>query len=318
MSTYGLSFSKLCPVQMVPQGIAPLPPYNFLHMDMYSYAAQSGRYDGYRPYLQKWQTTDNIALQCITRDLGPVQVELINAHERVFGIYPLAQIVTTAVTSPYQLYEGDIPLLDIEPGIYWLRAVAGIGETKVTFISEPQCIQDEHPKTLYFEYSNTRNQAATIFSTGYSPAIRVEGNIINFSPRSRFAAYEDEPANMYLLDGTPYRQFTLWVGDSFGLPPYMADKINRVFTLNTVSIDGKGFVRGEDAQLEPVARTNGMPGTWWQMEIREALNQDATSQDIEGVVDGGAILVNVDAALFGDLTDQVSSNPIQITVLQDN
>lgn len=318
MSTYGMAFSKLCPIQFFPEVVVQLPTYNFKHMDAYSYANQSGRYDGYRPYVQKWQTSDNIALQCITRDLGPVQAEVINQYGRVFGIYPLEDISTTAVSSPYILYEGDIPLLTFEPGTYWIRVTAGIDGAKVIFLSEPICLQDEWQNTLYLEYSNSRNQAATIFSTGYSPAIRVEGNIIDFLPRSRVAMYEDQPANMFMLDGTAFRQFTLFIGDSFGLPNYMADKVNRIFTLDNVRIDGKGFVRDEDAQLEPVNRVNGMPGTWWRLGIREAQNLDAISQDTDGELNGGAILVNVDAALFGDLTEQVSSNPIQIELLEDN
>jgi len=144
MSTYGLAFSKLCPVQFVPQGTSNLPPYNFKHMDAYSYYEQSGRYDGYRPYLQKWQTSDIIALQCISRELGPVQVDVINKYGRVFDTVILDGITTTAVTTPYQLFQGEIELSGLEPGIYWLKATAGIPGTEVTFISQPLDIQELH------------------------------------------------------------------------------------------------------------------------------------------------------------------------------
>lgn len=315
MATYGLSFSKLCPIQFVPEGITLPDVYNFRHMDTNNFEDQSTRYTDYKPYGQKWQTSDNIHLQCISRDLGPVQVDVINKHDRVFGSYPLSQVVTSTVSSPYQLFQGDINLSVFDSGCYRLRCTAGIGSTTVVFLSEWLNIAEIWSKTLLFQYTNTRNQAGTIFTTGYTPSFRIEGNIIDFVPRSRFSSYEDEPANQYLLEGVPYRQFTLFAGDSFGLPPWAIDKLNRIMTLNTVLIDGKQFVRTEGAQFESVNRINGVPGTWWRLEVREAFNLDNTGLTTEGIANESAVLINVDTMLFGDLTGQVSSNPIQIEVL---
>lgn len=315
MATYGLSFSMLCPVQMVPQGVIEQDVYNFRHMDLWTFEEQSTRYSDYHPYGQKWQTSDNIHLQCISRNLGPVQVDVINRHGRVFGSYPLQQITTPAVANPYQLFQGDINLTVFNPGCYRLRCTAGIGAQVVVFLSEWLNLAEFWPKTLLFQYTNTRNQAATIFTVGYTPSYRIEGNIIDFAPRSRFSSYEDEPANQYLLEGVPYRQFTLFAGDSFGLPPWAIDKLNRIMTLNTVLIDGKQFVRSDDAQFEAVGRVNGMPGTWWRMEIREAFNLDNVSMTTDNVSNQSVVLINVDSAEFGDLTTQVSSNPVQIEIL---
>lgn len=315
MATYGLSFSMLCPVQMVPQGVIEQDVYNFRHMDLWTFEEQSTRYSDYHPYGQKWQTSDNIHLQCISRNLGPVQVDVINRHGRVFGSYPLEQITTSAVASPYQLFQGDINLTVFDPGCYRLRCTAGIGAQVVVFLSEWLNLAERWPKTLLFQYTNTRNQAATIFTEGYTPSYRIEGNIIDYVPRSRFSSYEDEPANQYLLEGVPYRQFTLFAGDSFGLPPWAIDKLNRIMTLNSIMIDGKYFVRGDDAQFEAVGRVNGVHGTWWRMEIREAFNLDNTSITTDNRSNERVVLINVDSALFGDLSTQVSSNPVQIEIL---
>jgi len=315
MSSYGLSFSKLCPVQFYPQTYSQDGRYNFKHMDAYSFASQSERYGGYQPYNQKWQTNDSIPLQCITNSLGPVQIDVVNKHGRVFDTYLMDVITTTAVALPYILYETTVELSGLEEGTYFLKCTAGIDAATVVFISEPLCVKESHTKTMLFEYSNTRNQAATIFSTGYAPCFRVESFLHDFAPGSRFSSYEDEPANMYLIEGQAFRKFSLFIGDGFGVPPYVADKVNRIFNLNTVLIDGKAFVRDEDAQLDPVSRVNGMPGTWWRLPVREAFNYDAVSQDTDGELNGAAVLINVDTALFGDLSGQVVSNPVQITVL---
>lgn len=315
MATYGLSFSKLCPVQFVPQGVALPDVYNHRHMDAHTYAEQSTRYQGYRPYCAKWQTNDIISLQAITRDLGPVQIDVLNEQGQTVNSQTLTQIITTAVQAPYQLFEGDITLAGLEPGHYQLRCTAGIDTAVVTFLSEWIHVDTSWPTTLLLEYSNTRNQAAMVFSTGYNPSFRLEGNLIDFAPRSRFTSYEDEPANMHLIEGIAYREFVLFAGDGFGLPPYVADKLNRILTLDTVRIDGRQFARAENAQLEPVNRVNGMPGTWWRIELREALNTDNTSLTTDGQLNQAAVLINVDTALFGDLTGQVSSNPVQVEVL---
>jgi hypothetical protein len=315
MSSYGLSFSKLCPVQFYPESYSQDGRYNFKHMDAYSFSGQSERYGGYQPYNQKWQTNDNIPLQCITNSLGPVQIDVVNKHGRVFGTYLMDVVTTTAVALPYILYETTIDLSGLEEGTYFLKCTAGIDAATVIFMSEPLCVKEIHPKSMLFEYSNTRNQAATIFSTGYSPCFRVESFLHDFAPGSRFSSYEDEPANMYLIEGQAFRKFSLFIGDGFGVPPYVADKINRIFNLNTVLIDGKAFVRDEDSQIEAVGRVPGMPGTWWRLPVREAFNYDAMSQDTDGELNGAAVLINVDTALFGDLSGQVVSNPVQITVL---
>jgi hypothetical protein len=235
----------------------------------------------------------------------------------VFGAYPLSQITTAAVSDPYQLFQGDINLSVFDPGCYRLRCTAGIGATTVVFLSEWLNIAERWPKTLLFQYTNTRNQAATIFTTGYTPSYRIEGNIIDFTPRSRFSSYEDEPANEYLLEGVPYRQYTLFAGDSFGLPPWAIDKLNRIMTLNTILIDGKQFVRNEDAQFEAVGRNNGLPGTWWRLEMREAYNLDNTSMTTDNRSNERVVLISIDSAEFGDLTDQTqaSSNPVIIEIL---
>ena len=315
MSTYGLSFSKLCPVEFVPQGVVRPDVYNFKHLDTASFADRNQRYMGYRPYCQKWMQSDIISLQCISRNLGPVQVQVLNKYGRVFGTYPLAQVTTPAVGTPYQLFEGDIPLLDLEPGHYQLKCTAGIDTAVVVFLSEVFEVAETWEKTMLFEYSHNRNQAATIFSTGYRPSMRVESWLYDFTPRSRFSTYEDEPANMHLLEAVPYRQYSLYAGDSFGLPDYMIDRLNRIMGLNNVSIDGRAFVRADDAQWEPINRVQGVPGTWWRIEVREAINNDATTLTTDGELNQGVVLINVDTALFGDLTGQVSSNPIQVELL---
>lgn len=220
------------------------------------------------------------------------------------------QVINDAIVSPYALFEGTMAFNDLEAGVYAIVLTAGTGETTVKFISEKIYLREDWPMTLLFEYSNNRNKQSTIFNSGYAPAIRVEGWIDGFEPGAKFTTYEDQPADIQLLNGIPFRKFKLNIGTNDGVPPWIIDKINRILLLTNTSIDGLAFTRNGDAQFEKVD-VPGWPMKYWTIEIREANNRDSVTLGTDGELNSDLTVVyNINTKAFGDGSED---NIVQIT-----
>lgn len=318
LGMYALSFSHLSPVQFVPIGVTAQPAYHFTHMDSGFFKEQIERYSQPGCYFQKWETTDIINLQCMTRLLGPVNVHMYRGDGLFIGTFSLQQTPTPSVQLPMIMFQGSINLntIPLRDDYYQLICVAGDVETNLVFKSEWMHIKAEWPETMLIEYYHNRNKQNMVFSTTYRPQMRLECMIDDYLPKTKLAMYEDQTADAYMLDGIAYRQFNLWVGDDRGVAPYVTDKLNRIFNLTNVLIDGKGFTREVGEDFEKVQRYDGVPTAFWRLALREARNLDGTTLSSDGLLNVSAVLLNVDTMLFGDLTSQVSSNPVQIEVYE--
>jgi hypothetical protein len=199
---------------------------------------------------------------------------------------------------------------DIEEGVYAIVLTAGTGATLAQFISEKIYLKEDWPMTLLFEYTNNRNKQSTIFNSGYSPSIRVEGWISDFEPVGKFATYEDQPADIQLLNGIPFRKYKLNIGINDGVAPWVIDKINRIMLLTNTKIDGLAYTRNADAQFEKVD-VPGWPMKYWALEIREAQNRDSVTLDINGELNSDLTVVyNINTRAFGDGSED---NIVQVT-----
>ncbi|WP_230679604.1 hypothetical protein, partial [Streptococcus pneumoniae] len=63
--------------------------------------------------------------------------------------------------------------------------------------------------------------------------------------------YEDQPLNLTMLSGVPYREWTLFFGvDEQPVPNWMLDKIERLSLSNNWYIENVRYTRSEGAKLE--------------------------------------------------------------------
>jgi hypothetical protein len=310
MAQYGMSVPHLCPVQFVPLNPILNARYHFVQMDDNWFANQVKFYIGEADYYQKFQLNDTANIQVRTNGIGPVRMDLYNCDGEIVRTVNLDQIETAAVVSPNVLFEGTMNFLELEEGVYAIVLTAGTGSTLVQFISEKIYLKQDWPMTLLFEYTNNRNKQSTIFSTGYNPSMRVEGWIGDFEPGSKFATYEDQPADMQLLNGIPFRKYKLNIGVNDGVPPWLIDKINRIMLLTDTSIDGLAYTRNADAQFEKID-VPGWPMKYWTLEIREASNRDTVTLNTDGELNSDLTVVyNINTKAFGDGSED---NIVQVT-----
>lgn len=305
-----LYFAHLCPLKFVPLGKTLDPKYHFIHFDDDWFINQVNFWIHKSNYFQKWQLGDTIPIQCITNGLNTGSLDIYNCNGKKVATTALEPVVGTPLQSPlYQLETAlNFTSLDLPAGVYYVVANSPTGSPG---ISEGLNIQANWAMTLLFEFTHSVNRQSMIFSTGYQPSLRVEGWIDQYMPDGKFTTFEDQPADITVIDGIPYRKFKLNIAANDGVPDWIIDKIMRIMLLDKVKIDGKQFTRDIDAKWEQ-KNTNAWPKRYWSLDIREAENRDGVTLGDGGTINVGVdIVYNLDTSAFGQNTG--NGNVIQVT-----
>jgi hypothetical protein len=301
--------SHLCPVKFVPLDQVLDPQYHFIHMDNDWFINQVQFWIHKQNYFHPWQFNDEIRIQLITGGIGPAQVDVYNCNAKLISSTAMNVITTSALNSPKILYELPVSLAglsSIGEGVYYL--VIKINGTAV-YITEGLWVKQNWSMTLLLAYKHAKNKQSMIFSTGYNPVIRVHGWIDEFKPGAKFAVYEDQPADLEMLNGIPFRTHKLNIAAAQGVPDWMPDKVNRIMLLDTTLIDGKQYTRDGDAEWE-VKNTEGWPRRYWSLGIRPAQNRDGITVTGAGIDVNVAVEYFLNANAFGNDPGQ---NIISIT-----
>src|SRR5581483_3823050 len=263
--------SHLCPVKFVPLNLSQDPHYHFVHMDQDWFINQVKFWIHKSNYFQPWQINDTIPLQVITGGIGPVQVDIYNCNAQSVYTTTMNAVTTDALQGTNVLYELSLNItgIGLPEGVYYIVITVGTKQ----YISEGQWIKADWPMTLLINYSNSVNKQSMIFSSGYSPSIRVPGWIDQYNPEAKFSTFEDQPADIELLNRIPFRTHKLNIAFAGGVPDWLVDKVNRIMLLNTTTIDGVAYTRDSDAKWE-VKNTDSWPKRYWSLSIRPAQNRD--------------------------------------------
>lgn len=151
-------------------------------------------------------------------------------------------------TYVYQFTPADIPLND---GYYCVAVqMTYDGDTdpltNTIFISECFHLSNEGwDKTMLFEYADGENEYDVFFAApapfgGFTPlpwAFRCEC-WIDIDPTFHDTTFEDFIYQVQKLQSIPYRIGELNVGGDAGVPPWVLDKVNRILSCDTITIDG--------------------------------------------------------------------------------
>uniref|UniRef100_UPI002616120E hypothetical protein n=1 Tax=Hydrotalea sp. TaxID=2881279 RepID=UPI002616120E len=318
LMNYGTAISYLNPVKFVPLGYNQPAQYNFIHMDNDWFINRVNFWPFKENYFQKWQTNDIIKLQCITNGLAPVIVQVYNDSGKVVYTFSLTQVNDPAIVAPLILWQGSLSLSSLNAfiadtiagGYFYLVLTAGTGATTTSFISEGLWIRQKHDNTILFEYTHDRNTQATVFTSGFTPSFRVEGWLDEFDSESHFTTFEDQPADMVIINGIPYDLFTLNIADGLGIPDYVRKLLERIMLLSNVAIDGKLFSRNGDAKFEK-KDIPGWPMSGWKLKIRSKVNSDAITLTTTGDLDANlTIEYQINTKNFGNGAGQ--DNIVQV------
>lgn len=165
-------------------------------------------------------------------------------------------------------------------------------------ISEWQQLDADLPNTILIEYYNTKNKPDAYFAT-WRPALRVEGFFTPVTPESTSTTYEDEPGDTEILSGTAYMKQKVLLGGGSGIPDYLAKKLNRLFLLNRVYLDGVEYTKVGDAKLETVELATGYPMNYYTVDLRESLNSQGLVVSDVDLHNSFTSTLTLDAEAFG-------------------
>lgn len=321
---YYVDIPHACPVRFVPVSPEYDPRYNTKHFDDFWFHEQLRSFEQPAKYYQKWQQNDVIKIQ-VKSTVGQPEITIYN-HEQKIVIAPLLMtlVPTSIIGQPWNIYEitlsiGTIKLGDpLDEGYYWFRMLAGVGEDQAQAISEGIWIKEKHEDTVLAEYSHNENDFDTIWETGYAPSMRIPGVLLPMEMNFKRAtsSYDDQIKNHKKLSSVPYRNIKFIITDDNGLgvPPWIADKLNFIFSCSSVKLDGKNYVADEGAELEK-QRIAGYPKGAWTIDLREGT---AYSKRVNGGGGVGNITIvyNIRTNMFGYLNAPPSTIDLQITETQ--
>jgi hypothetical protein len=311
----GAFISHLNPIKWYPANPSIDARYNMRSIDEDFFINQSAFYAQTKNYYAKWQTNDIIPLQFYSNTLAPVIVTIYDSNKILIDTILTTQKTDNAVQSPFLLFETTINLSLYPEGIYYFIATYGITGNQTAFVSEGIWSKNNWPRTMLCEYSHSSNLQQMIFSDGFKPCKRIEAVLLKFVPKSHTTAFEDQPADMKILNSIPIRSWKLEIGQGDGLPPYEIDLMNRIMGLDSVTFDGLGISKySEDSEFEEILATPGWSKNYWSIEVRPSFNEygvfGAASGDIENPDDTYETYL-VDTQYFGEKIGSTNIIPVK-------
>ena len=291
-------------------GAPAVPGKNFIHLDEDWFSTQIHSWEQEVKYFQKVQQTDVFNIQVLS-EMDPLVLELIDCHGRVVKTENFTIKPTAIFRQTYRVYEATMQMADVPEGIYYLLITAGFASNTMRFISEPLDVALVHEDTLLYTYKNSINNLDVVYATGIQFHFRAETIIADYDPGSKSTVYEDQILDLVQLSATPFDQFKLKLGGSWGVPPWVAKKVNMIFCNDFVLLDGVQYVKTDGAKLEP-SRAERYPMAGYTMDIRPAYNRFSGIFD-PTFDDEVAVAYNIEGSVFGTMNDYPSNVQIVIT-----
>jgi hypothetical protein len=263
-------------------------------------------------YKQVWQTDDIIYLQ-FESTFDPIVVSVLDQYGIPKNVFPaLIGLPNKFIPGTYT-FEVEISLADLTTGCYYLFIEAGSGDNKKQMISDRQYVSSTQLKnTLLLEYWHSNFHKDVLFETGIKFQFRVPGSFGFLDKVRKDTIYRDEKYNSTILDSKSAKQWPVFYGDQFGLPDDIINLIDEIWSCDNVRIDNKSFCIADGSKADFVT-VERYPKRGYRMVVEEGINrnsrifnidQDATKKLITTII--------VDAKVFGDTSNQGSSNAIPV------
>jgi hypothetical protein len=308
-----VDISILSPFQWTKEGYTNPVIYNTKYRDDWQYPDTIGSLYEPKGYLQPWQKNDIPPFQILS-NYAPHQLELYDCDGNQIDTFVLAYAASSIEGTGQRAYEAFVALNGYDEGVYQFKLKSG-SPVLETYVSNFFDLK-QHENTVLFEVSHDENDYDMVFETGIVTKLRVHGELREFQPGADRIIFIDQPRNAVQLSGKSFSTEKLIIGDEFGVPDYLIEKINDLFLCSSVLIDGKQWVGNEGARFE-AKREELYPMTGWAFELRPA----KVSTKKRFVADGAqgsptTVVYNIEQKGFGPITGPASSNIIQIQEIQ--
>lgn len=272
-----------------------IPQYVSRFMDDYLFVNTIKAFEQETKFINRWLPDDSIRCQFIS-NFQPLTFKLYKCDGTLVASIPLTTKQQDFFRPGYFIRQCDIDLATYDPGFYYFTMPeAGLIFEPFEIMAE----EDESNPTLYIEYSNSERYGDVIFDSPFEPTLRVPAILKYKNPSSKDTIYSDQDEAETILHSIPFRIWSFILGGIGGIPPYLIDKVSRIFGCDSLKIDGREFTKNEGANWEPI-ELDGYPMAGWSIELREKLNRDSLIYEDSGqVVAGNAMILISDSKGFG-------------------
>lgn len=286
-------------------------PYNTKYFENFHYRETIPYYLSADDYYQPWQKNDIIYLQLMA-NYGPHSVEIINNKGYLVTSIAFAPVATSLDSGGLLTYRASIALNTLPEGVYKLQLKSGDPLT-ITTESDWFCLKELHQGSILFTYKHSENDFGVAFETGVEFSFRVHGGFKEFQPQSERVVFIDQPSNIVQLSSKSFHTEKLIIGNAYGVPKWVIDKINQVFDCDTVLVDGKQWVAVSGARFE-ANRLDRYTKEGWSIEVRPAKRRSGNRfvNDAPAAATEYYVTYNIEGGVLGDRNAPASSNVIQI------
>jgi hypothetical protein len=240
----------------------------------------SSLHDGQR-YVRKFLTGDTIRVQLVLSGYGSAD-DFIDNIDVAAGLLdctgaPIQHDVQVVKNEQYADQYGilDIIISDVPTGEYSLSVRLfhqGIVR-QILLQSEPFCVSEElNEQSVLIEVSNSTNYFGVFFEADVevSFSVRVEGGFYpnSLNLESDDTIFEGQQAQLELLYSMPFETRRLLLGGARGIPDSFAQKLNRFFSCDTITVDGVPYTKASGAKFEAVS-ADRFPFRSWAINVQE-------------------------------------------------
>jgi hypothetical protein len=311
MATNIVDIPILCPIKFREVGYSNPAPYNTRYMDDWNYPDTVHDFEEKQPYAHPWQQNDIIYIQLLS-NYAPHNLYLFdcdgNQVNSFIGVYNATSIEATG----QKVYEFAIAVNIYPEGYYKFILESGNPVLK-RMEGEWLDLRALHENSIQFKYLHNENDFDVVFETGIEMMFRVYGGLKDFKPASDRTVFIDQTRDIVQLSGKSFYTQKLIIGNAFGVPDWVIERVNQIFQCSQVLIDGRQYVANEGASFEP-SREDNYPMAGWALEVRPADHQTRKRFTADGNSNNPTTVVyNIETDAFGQLTGPASTNVIQIT-----
>ncbi|MBB4036546.1 hypothetical protein GGR21_002452 [Dysgonomonas hofstadii] len=163
-------------------------------------------------------------------------------------------------------------ITDLDTGTYKVDIINTYQEvisSSVFCVMEKECLYD----TILLKYTNREDKFDTQFLDGdggnYFFEFRIRGGFLfkemTFNVSNN--TFRDQGYSLTQLDAYPYESRILTIGDNSGVPIWIARKLNLMFSLSYITINGLEYVRADGTEVEVNELAGYYPGYIFKLEV---------------------------------------------------
>lgn len=311
-----ISIPELNPVIFYETTRQNLPRHFTKFMGEFMFSERQYVWQQREDYTQVWQTTDIINLQ-FSSTFDPIIVKLVNQYgEPVITLPALIGLPNKFLPGTFS-FEINMSLGSVETGYYRLQIELGSeGPMQKILISDCQFISSEPiPNTISIDYFNSKFRGDVIFETGIKFQLRLFGHFGFLEKSRKDEMYRDEKYTSTILNSKSAKQWPVYFGDEYGIPDEVVNIIDEIWACDNVSIDGKPFGIAEGAKFEYIFADEGQeyPKRGMKLMVEAGINRNSRIYEMGLDLTKKLVsAISVDARVFGDVSNQGSSNTVPV------